>query len=157
YDFVNNSSNPMDDFGHGTAVAGTIVAGGNNGLGVAGTAFGCTVLPVKVMDQYGSASHSIIALGIEYAVQHGARVINLSLGGNSSSLPLQSAIDYAWSNNVLIVAAAGNNASTVLQYPAACEHVLAVGASEPDDSRASFSNYGTYVDLFAPGDNIWTT
>jgi thermitase len=80
YDFVSNNSHPMDDFGHGTAVAGTIVAGGNNGLGVAGTAFGCTVLPVKVMDQYGSASHSTIALGIEYAVQHGARVVNLSLG-----------------------------------------------------------------------------
>jgi len=157
YDFVNNDLDAMDDFGHGTAVAGTIVAGGNNGLGVAGIAYGCSVLPIKVMDQYGSASHSTIALGIEYAVLHGARVINLSLGGNYPSSTLQNAINYAWSNNVLIVAAAGNNGSTVLQYPAACQHVLAVGASEPDDSRATFSNYGSYVPLFAPGDNIWTT
>src|SRR6267142_1623630 len=157
YDFVFNDNDPADDFGHGTAVAGTIVAAGNNGLGVAGVAYGCTVLPVKVMDAWGSASHSTIAQGIEYAVQHGARIINLSLGGDWPSSTLQNAINYAWSNNVVVVAAAGNNGSTVPQYPAACEHVLAVSATTPDDSRASFSTYGNFVTLSAPGVSVWTT
>jgi len=78
YDFVGNHADPVDDYGHGTAVAGTIVASGNNGLGWAGVAYGCTVLSVKVMDASGSASHSTIAQGIEYAVQQGARIINLA-------------------------------------------------------------------------------
>jgi len=157
FDFVGNQANALDDYGHGTAVGGTIVASGNNGIGVAGVAYGCSVLAVKVMDSTGSAAHSTIAEGIEYAVQQGARIINLSLGGDCSSMTLQNAIDYAWSNNVLVVAAAGNNGGTVPQYPAACDHVLAVSATEPDDSRCWFSSYGSYVTLFAPGDNIWTT
>jgi hypothetical protein len=157
YDFVNNDSDPTDDFGHGTAVAGTVIADGNNGIGVAGVAFGCSVLPVKVMDATGAASHSTIAQGIEFAIQQGARIINLSLAGDWPSSTLQNAINDAWSNNVIVVAAAGNNGSTVPQYPGACEHVLAVAASEPDDSRAWFSSYGAYVTLFAPGDTIWTT
>jgi subtilisin family serine protease len=157
YDFVNNTINPADDFGHGTAVAGTVAAEGNNGVGVAGVAFGCMVLPVKVMDATGAASHSTIAQGIEYAIQQGARIINLSLGGDWSSSTLQNAINDAWSNHVVVVAAAGNNGGTTPQYPGACDHVLAVAASEPDDSRAWFSSYGAYVTLFAPGDTIWTT
>ncbi len=157
YDFVFNDNDPADDFGHGTAVAGTIVADGNNGMGVAGVAYGCSVLPVKVVDASGFASYSTIAQGIKYAVDHGARVINLSIAGDSSSITLQNAINYAWNNNVVVVAAAGNNANTVLQYPAACEHVVAVAATEPDDSRAAFSSYGSYITLSAPGDGIWTT
>ena len=157
YDFVNSDAEPIDDFGHGTAVTGTLVAAGNNGIGVAGVAYGCTVLPVKVMDAWGSASHSTIAQGIEYAIQQGAQIINLSLGGDWSSSTLQNAINDAWSNNVVIVAAAGNNGSTVPQYPGACDHVLAVAASEPDDTRCWFSSYGSYVGLYAPGDSIWTT
>ena len=157
YDFVNNDGDSADDFGHGTAVAGTVIAGGNNGIGVAGVAFGCTVLPVKVMDASGTASHSTIAQGIEYAVQQGARIINLSLGGDWPSSTLQNAVNDAWSNNVVVVAAAGNNGSTLPQYPGACDHVLAVAASEPDDARSWFSSYGPYVTLYAPGDNIWTT
>src|SRR5204863_988676 len=82
YDFISNDNDPADDFGHGTAVTGTLVAAANNGQGVAGVAFGCRVLPVKVMDASGSASHSTIAQGIEYAVAQGARIINLSLGGD---------------------------------------------------------------------------
>ncbi len=157
YDFVNSDTDAADDYGHGTAVAGTVTAAGNNGVGVAGVAYGCMLLPVKVMDALGSASHSTIAQGIEYAVQQGARIINLSLGGDWPSSTLQNAINFAWSNNVIVVAAAGNNGSTVPQYPAACDHVLAVASSEPDDSRSWFSSYGSYVTLFAPGDNIWTT
>lgn len=157
YDFVNNVSDPVDDFGHGTAVAGTLIAAGNNNVGVAGVSYGCRILPVKVMDAWGSASHSAIAEGIEFAVQKGARIINLSLGGDWSSSTLQNAINYAWSNNVLVVAAAGNNGSTTPQYPGACDHVLAVASSSPDDSRSWFSSYGSYVTIYAPGENIWTT
>jgi len=157
YDFVWNDADPSDDFGHGTAVTGTIVASGNNGIGVAGVAFGCSVLPVKVMDSGGAASHSAIAQGIEYAVNHGARVINLSMGGDWPSSTLQDAINFAWSNNVLVVASAGNTGGTAPQYPAACDHVLAVAASDSSDARAWFSTYGSFVSLYAPGLTIWTT
>ena len=157
YDFVNDNSEPVDDFGHGTAVSGVIAAAGNNGLGVVGVAYGARVLPVKIMDSAGFASYSCIAQGIKYAVDQGARVINLSLAGSAPSATLQEAIDYAWSNNVVIVAAAGNNANEVPQYPAACTHVIGVSATEPDDSLASFSSFGTGVTLSAPGDTIWTT
>jgi uncharacterized repeat protein (TIGR02543 family) len=157
FDFVNCDADPADDFGHGTAVSGMVIAAGNNGLGVAGVAFGARALPVKVMDSSGFAVYSCIAQGIRYAVDQGARVINLSLVGNTPSQTLQDAIDYAWSNNVVVVAAAGNNASAVPKYPAACNHVVAVSATDADDSLAPFSNYGSHLSLAAPGDGIWTT
>jgi subtilisin family serine protease len=157
YDFVFNDDDTSDDFGHGTAVAGTLIAAGNNNLGVAGVAYGCMVLPVKVVDSSGFAAYSAVANGIRYAVEQGARVINLSIAGDSPSTVLQSAIDYAWSNNVVVVAAVGNNAGTTPQYPAACEHVLAVCATAADDSLCSFSSYGPDVAIAAPGENIWTT
>lgn len=155
--FVYGGTDVTDDFGHGTAVAGTIAAVGNNGVGVAGVAFGCRVLPLKVMDFSGFATYSDIAEGIQYAVDQGARVINLSIAGDSPSVTLQSAIDYAWSNNVVVVAAAGNNANSVPQYPAACNHVVAVAATDEGDMLASFSSFGSYVTLCAPGVDIWTT
>jgi subtilisin family serine protease len=157
YDFVNNDGDPADDFGHGTAVAGTVVAAGNNNVGVAGVAFGCRVLPVKVIDASGFATYSCLAQGIHYAVDQGARVINISIVGDDPSDTLQEAIDYAWSHNVVVVAAAGNHADALPRYPAACDHVLGVSATEPDDSLAGFSSYGGAVTLAAPGDNIWTT
>jgi len=157
YDFVNGDNDPADDFGHGTAVAGVIAAAGNNGIGVAGVAFGSKILPVKVVDASGFAAYSTLAQGIRYAVDQGARVINISLAGSAPSSTLQDAINYAWSNNVVIVAAAGNGGNSTPQYPAACEHVVAVSATEPDDTLASFSSTGTNIALAAPGDNIWTT
>jgi len=138
-------------------VFGGISWGGPRVLAETLRAAGLAKLPVKVVDSSGFASYSTIALGIKYAVDHGARVINLSIAGDSASATLQNAINYAWNNNVVVVAAAGNNANTVLQYPAACEHVVAVSATEPDDSRAAFSSYGSYITLSAPGDGIWTT
>jgi thermitase len=157
YDFVSNRADTTDDFGHGTAIGGVVVAAGNNGLGVAGVAYGCSVLPVKVMDATGFASYSCIAQGIQYAVDRGVRIINISIAGDAPSSTLQSAINYAWSNNVVVVTAAGNNTGVEFQYPAACDNVVAVTATEPDDSLASFSNYGSFVRYSAPGDNIWTT
>jgi len=157
YDYVNNDSNPTDDFGHGTEVSGTAAAIGNNGVGVAGVAFANQVLPVKVLDSTGSGTYSAIVNGITYAADHGARIINLSLGGPSSSSSLPSAIDYAWNKNVVIVAAAGNSGNNTLQYPAACNHVVAVSATDSNDALASFSSFGADVALSAPGVNIATT
>lgn len=157
YDFVWDDSDPADDFGHGTAVAGIAAASGDNGLGVAGVAFGSRILPVKVMDASGNAAYSTLAQGIRYAVDRGARVINISIAGNAPSATLQEAINYAWSNNVIIVAAAGNNANSTPQFPAACENVLAVSATGADDTLASFSSFGGHIALAAPGENIWTT
>ncbi|HWD92713.1 MAG TPA: S8 family serine peptidase [Verrucomicrobiae bacterium] len=157
YDFVNATEAITDDFGHGTAVTGVIAANGNNGQGVAGVAYDCSVLPVKVMDASGFAPYSTIAAGIKYAVDNGARVINLSIAGSSPSETLQEAIDYAWSNNVVVVAAAGNNADSTPQYPAACNHVLSVSSTAPDDSLSYFSSFGSDVKISAPGETIWTT
>lgn len=157
YDFVWDDTDPTDDFGHGTAVAGAAAAIGNNGIGGAGVAYGAKILPVKVMDAMGYAAYSAIADGIRYAVDHGARIINLSIAGSAASSTLQSAVDYAWSNNVVVVAAAGNNANTTPQYPAACAHVLAVSATTAGDTRAAFSSYGSHLALAAPGENILTT
>lgn len=157
FDFVNYDSDATDDFGHGTSVAGAAAAVGNNGVGVVGVAYGAKILPVKVMDAFGFAAYSAIAEGIRYAVDHGARVINLSIAGSSASSTLQSAIDYAWSNNVVVVAAAGNNANTTPQYPAACAHVLAISATTSNDTRATFSSYGSHLALAAPGEAIATT
>lgn len=157
YDFVWNDSDPADDFGHGTAVAGVIGAAGNNLIGVAGVAFGSKILPVKVMDASGFAYYSTLAQGIHYAVDQGARVINISIAGTSASATLQGAINYAWSNNVVVVVAAGNNGNNTPLYPAACSNVVAVSATLANDSIASFSSYGNHIALAAPGDNIWTT
>lgn len=157
YDFINSDADPSDDNGHGTAVAGTAAAWGNNGIGVAGVAWGVSILPVKALDASGSGSYSTIANSITYSADRGARIINLSLGGTSSSRTLQSAVDYAWGKGSVLVAAAGNNGNNVAVYPAACNNVLAVSALDKADARTSWSNYGSYVDLSAPGEGIVTT
>lgn len=157
YNFVANTTDTSDDLGHGTAVAGVIVASGNNNLGILGVANGCLLLPVKVADASGFAYYSTIAQGIHYAVDSGARIINISIAGDSPSATLQEAIDYAWSNNVVVVAAAGNNSNDLPQYPAACGEVVAVSATQTNDLLADFSSFGSFIALAAPGDNIWTT
>ncbi len=157
YDFVNGDSDPSDDNGHGTAVAGTAAAAGNNGVGVAGVAWGVSVLPVKVLGANGSGSYSAIANGITYSADQGARVINLSLGGTSSSRTLQNAADYAGGKGCLLVAAAGNNGNSTAVYPAACKNVVAVSALNQADTLPYWSNYGAYVDISAPGEGITTT
>lgn len=157
YDFVNSDSNPSDDNGHGTASTGVIAACTNNAVGVAGVTWQTPVLPVKVLDGSGSGSYSNVAAGITYAADNGARIINLSLGGTYSSSALQDAVNYAWSKGVVIVAAAGNNGNSTPVYPAACTNVVAVSATNLSDARTSWSNYGSYVDIAAPGENIYTT
>jgi hypothetical protein len=156
YDLANNDPDPSDDNGHGTAVSGTAAAAGNNGVGVAGLAWNCLILPVKVTDATGSASYSDVANGIIYAADRGARVINISLGGSSASSTLQTAIDYAWNKGVVIVASAGNSGNSLPNYPGACNHVVAVSATQQSDALASWSSYGSFVSLAAPGVGIWT-
>jgi len=156
YDFVANDSDPTDENGHGTAVAGTVSPASNNLLGVAGVSWNTPILPVRVLDANGSGTYSAIASGITYAADHGAKVINLSLGGTSSSRTLQDAITYAWNKQSVIVAAAGNNGNNISFYPAACTNVVAVSATDSTDARPSWSNYGSYVDVSAPGADILT-
>jgi serine protease len=150
YDFINNDPHPNDDEGHGSHVAGTIAQTTNNGQGVTGVAFNATLMPVKVLDGRGQGSHDAIAQGIIYATDRGARIINLSLSGRTGSSILAEAVDYATSRGVLVVAAAGNSGGAV-EYPAAYQNALAVGAVGYDRRRVDYSNFGSQIDLVAPG------
>lgn len=153
YDFANGDNNPQDDHGHGSHVAGIAAAATNNNVGIAGVAWGARLMPIKVLDSSGSGYTSDIADGIIWAVDHGARILNLSLGGPSYSSTLANAVAYAYGRNVLVVAAAGNEylAGNPTSYPAAYPNVLAVAATTDQDGHASYSNTGFYVDISAPG------
>ena len=157
YDFVNDDDDPDDDNGHGTHTAGIVAAAVNNGVGSAGICPTCRIMPVKVLNQINAGSWSTVAQGILYAVDHGAQVINLSLGATKGSHTLEAAIDYAVAHDVLVVAAAGNRGSDEPFYPAAYEAVLAVSATDARDQRWSLSNFGSYVDVAAPGHLIFST
>jgi subtilisin family serine protease len=145
-----------DDHGHGTHVTGIIVARGNNGQGIAGMAWGCRVMVVKVLDHEGDGYYSEVANGLVYATDNGARIANLSLGGPEKSQIMEDAIDYANAHDTVVIAAAGNAGSAVL-YPAAYAGAVAVAATNQDDQRLSFSCYGPEIDLAAPGSAIYST
>jgi len=151
YDFVNDDSHPNDDNGHGTHVTGTIAQTTNNGIGVAGIAFNCSIMPVKILDAYGNGTVAQEADGIYYAVDHGAEVINLSIGGSSASKTEHDAIKYAYNKGVIVVAATGNDNLSSIEYPAAYDECIAVGAVRYDKTRAPYSNYGAGIELMAPG------
>lgn len=153
-DFINGDDHTNDDNGHGTHVAGTIAQSTNNGMGVAGAAFNTTIMPVKVLDAAGSGTYQQVADGIYYAVNNGAKVINLSLGGDSAAPVLEDAVAYAYNNGVIVIAACGNSNSPSCDYPAAYDsYVIAVGATQYDGTRAPYSDYGASLDLAAPGGN----
>jgi subtilisin family serine protease len=151
FDFVNNDANPADDEGHGTEVSGAAAAITNNSTGVAGAAWNASILPVKVLDSIGSGTDANIASGIAWAVNHGANIINLSLGGPGDDPVLKSAVLNAITAGVVVVAAAGNNGANTPFYPAAYDGVIAVGATTATGDMAWFSNHGPWVDLAAPG------
>jgi len=154
YDFVNKDEHPNDDNGHGTHIAGIIAQNTNNEIGTAGIAYNTTLMPIKVLDKNNSGSYANIAAGIYYAVEYGASVINLSLGGPVPSITLENALREAYYKGVTIVAAAGNSylLGNPVTYPAAYdEYVIAVGAVRYDGKRAPYSNTGEYIDLAAPG------
>lgn len=157
YNFYANNTDTSDQFGHGTGVAGAAAAQGNNGIGVAGVAWNALILPLKISAPDGSATYSAIANAFTYAVDHGARVINISYGGSSSTSTLDSAVNYVWTHNGVIFASAGNAGTSAPQYPAACKNVVAVSATGYDDDFQTWSSYGSDVSLCAPGIGIWTT
>lgn len=147
-----------DDNGHGTHVAGIAGAATNNGVGVAGVAYSSPIIPVKALDSNGSGSYASIANGIAWAVQKGAKVINMSLGGTGFSLTLCDAVTSALNSGVVVVAAAGNSGNSVPSYPAACSGAIGVAATDSNDGVASFSNYGSpNVFVSAPGVSIYST
>lgn len=157
YDFVNNDSTAQDDNGHGTHVAGIAAAATNNATGIAGMCPNCMILPVKVLNSAGSGSYSAIANGVRYAADHGAKVINLSLGGTAGDATLKSAVDYAYGKGVLLACAAGNSGNTTINYPGYYSSCLAVASTDSNDNRSSFSTYGSWVDTSAPGSSIYAT
>lgn len=157
WNFVADNNDVADDSGHGTLVTGVGVAR-DNAVGIAGVCSRCRFMPVKVANISGTANYSDIALGILYAAQKGAKVINISLGGYSNSTFLRDAIQTAREvYGVVVVAGAGNDDSTQLFYPAAYEGVLGAAGTDEDDLKAVFSNYGDWVAVSAPSTNIITT
>ncbi|MCU7722189.1 S8 family serine peptidase [Actinoplanes sp. KI2] len=146
-----------DDNGHGSMVAGIAAANTNNSIGVAGVAWTGRVMPVKALDKEGSGWDSDIARGVTWAADHGAKVINLSLGGPDDDAVLHDAIKYATNKGALVVVAAGNSGDNAPQYPAVYPEVLAVGATDHAGNLTDFSTYGDWVDVAAPGYAIVST
>lgn len=151
FDFVNQDSHANDDHGHGTHVAGTIAQATNNGEGVAGVAFEATLMPVKVLDAFGSGNSATISDAIRWAADHGAKVINMSLGGGGRSQVMENAVAYARKKGVVVVCAAGNGGRGVVEYPAAYPASVAVGAVGPTSEKAPYSSFGKELDIAAPG------
>jgi serine protease len=153
YNFVANNTHADDDHGHGSHVTGTIAQVTNNGIGVAGIARNVRIMPLKVLSGSGSGSVGGIADAIRYAADHGAKVINMSLGGAFPSAVLKKAVAYAHGKGVTVVCAAGNESRGRVGYPAAYPGAVAVSATQFDESITFYSNYGKDIDIAAPGGN----
>ena len=157
YDFVNRDRYPDDDSnpGHGTHIAGIIAQSTYNEIGVAGIAYNASLMPVKVLNSNGAGTYADVAEGIVWATNNGAHVINLGLGGSEPSKTLENAVAYAYSYGVTVIAAAGNDGTGKMCYPAAYDdYVIAVGATRYDETLAYYSNYGLSLDLVAPGGDL---
>ncbi len=160
YDFANNDNNPTDDQGHGTNVAGITGAKGNNGSLVAGVNWNCKIIPVKILDATGSGLYSWWVSGITYAVDNGAKVLNMSVGGSSFSQSLADAVTYAYSSGRIVVACMMNNNNNVTYYPAGFTNLISVGAINNRMQRAvpfcwgGGSSFGSHIDFCAPGEMI---
>ncbi|MBI2756406.1 MAG: S8 family serine peptidase [Chloroflexi bacterium] len=159
FDFTSGTPLARDDESHGTAVAGILGAVGNNGEGVTGVAWKIKILPIKVLNSLGRGSNSTLARAITYAVDRGARILNISSTSTDYSPLLEQAVAYARERDVVVVAAAGNSGDQGNQptYPAALPGVLAVGAIDEADRVPSFSQRGDYVGLLAPGVDVPST
>lgn len=157
YDFVNGDSNPSDDNGHGTWVSGIIAANANDGYGMAGVSWSDKVMPVKIMNGSGSGSTADLMDGIRWAADHGATIINMSVGGFPYSQLVQDAVNYAWSKGVVLVGAAGNNRREETYYPASFDNVVSVSATQVDDEFSNWSSWGPKVDVSAPGSSVLVT
>jgi cysteine-rich repeat protein len=161
WNFVDNDNNPIDGHGHGTHVAGTIAAIGNNSIGVIGVAPEAKIMILRGLDENGSGTMSDLANGIVYAADNGADVVNNSWGCTSPcpSVPVvELAVDYAWGLGTIVVMAAGNENQNVSNYsPQNMEAPIVVGCTDHNDAKCDFSNFGSTVDLSAPGYDIWST
>jgi subtilisin family serine protease len=159
YDFIGNDNDPRpdnpneDEAFHGTHVAGIIGATRNNNAGIAGWSL-CQILAVRVLNDSGSGTTDVVASGVRWAADHGARIINMSLTSPSNSTPLEQACDYAAQAGAVIVVASGNEGHQAVGYPAALDRCVAVGATSEASGLASFSNYGPEQELVAPGTSI---
>lgn len=156
-DYLNWDNDPSDDQGHGTFIAGIAAAETNNITGIAGTAPNIKILNLRAFDPGGYGEEDDVAAAILYAVQMKAKVINMSFGDNSFSLVLRDIIRYAYSQNVVLIASAGNSGSNLPHYPSGYSEVICVGNSTIDDAVAPSSNWGSTIDLVAPGTNVITT
>lgn len=156
YDFVNNDKDPSDDNGHGTFVSG-IIAANANGKGIVGIDLNVKILPVKVSNSSGKLSTENIAKGIYYAINQGADIINMSFGSDQPSVVEEEAIWEAYNAGIVLVAAAGNETTSEFSYPASYTPVISVAATGEHDSIADFSNYGQFIDISAPGEQIFST
>ncbi|MGH2380181.1 MAG: S8 family serine peptidase [Candidatus Limnocylindria bacterium] len=157
YDFVNNDSNAADDNGHGTWVAGIIAANTNDAYGIAGISWSDKILPVKIMTREGRGDTADLTSGIVWAANHGATVINMSVGGFPDSQHVRDAVNYAWNEGVVLVGAAGNNGRQENFYPASFPNVVSVSATQVNDEFSHWSSYGPAVDVSAPGASVQTT
>ena len=163
WDFANSNNDPTDDHGHGTNVAGIIGANANNDLGYSGVDWNCKLMICKVIDQNNSGLYSWWTDAIYYAVDNGAKVINMSVGGSGFSSTMQAAINYAYINGVTVVACMMNEDNNVTYYPAGYQNTIAVGSTNANDERSSpffwsgssGSNYGSHIDVVAPGNFIY--
>lgn len=155
WSFTTDSNDSMDTHGHGSHLSGIIAAVGNNNRGVTGVCWQAKIMPVKALTDSGVGASDKLAQAIKYAVDNGARVINISWGGYGNSILIQDALAYAYNNNCVIVAAAGNNNTNAERFfPGNYSQAITVAACNANDQRASFSNYGTNVDVTAPGVDI---
>jgi len=157
WNVVDDTDAMADPQGHGTHCAGIAAALTNNKTGVAGVAPNVKILPVRVLDDNGSGTYADVANGILWAADHGAHVISMSLGGPSSSKVIEDAVKHAISKDALLVAAMGNDGNGRPSYPAAIAGVMAVGSSDKNDNRSSFSQYGKWHSVIAPGSGILST
>lgn len=157
YNTIEENGSFNDDNGHGTHTAGIIAAQPNNGIGVAGVAGYSSILAVKVLDKDGYGTSESIARGILWAVDNDTDIINMSLGTGYEDPLIKSAIDFAYSKGILIIAAAGNDFGGSVSFPASYDKVIAVSALNESNGLADFSNYGKEIDLAAPGVNILST
>ena len=157
WDFVNDDNDPLDDYGHGTHCAGIASAVTDNNVGIAGVCWNCSIMSLKGLDEFGYGSDDDLANAIAYAADNDANVISMSWGSNSPSKLIKDALFYAYSKNVTLVAAAGNDNTNSLHYPSGYDNVIAVAATNRTDNKAGFSNYGSWVDIAAPGVNVYST